>query len=106
MTLYEHISAEQSYIASRIPVEEMLSQLAEEACELAHAALKLRRVLDGTNPAPIDLHTATEALREEVADLALVCKMLALDGQRNDIEAIMDEKLARWYQRLKEREDV
>ena len=32
---------------------EMLSQLAEECCELGQAALKLRRVLDKKNPTPV-----------------------------------------------------
>lgn len=31
---------------------EILAQLAEEASELAQAALKLRRAMDGTNPTP------------------------------------------------------
>lgn len=35
-----------------LPREEILAQLAEEASELAQAALKLRRALNGTNPTP------------------------------------------------------
>ena len=36
-----------------LPKTEILAQLAEEAAELAQAALKLRRSLDGTNPTPV-----------------------------------------------------
>ena len=36
-----------------LPQEELLAQLAEEASELAHAALKLRRVYDGRNYTPV-----------------------------------------------------
>lgn len=39
-------------ISDILPKTEILAQLAEEASELAQAALKLRRALDGTNPTP------------------------------------------------------
>lgn len=84
--------------------EELLCQLAEEACELAHAALKLRRALDGTNPTPVDCHTATDKLKEGVADVALLCELLALDQYQGEIRAIMDYKTKRWEGRLKEKE--
>lgn len=41
------------YIASVLSTEDILCQLAEEASELAQAALKLRRALTGTNPTPL-----------------------------------------------------
>ena len=37
-------------IRDYLPDAEIVAQLAEEASELTQAALKLRRVLDGTNP--------------------------------------------------------
>lgn len=42
----------QKKISDILPKTEILAQLAEEASELAQAALKLRRALDGTNPTP------------------------------------------------------
>ena len=39
-------------VSDILPETEILAQLAEEASELAQAALKLRRALDGTNPTP------------------------------------------------------
>ena len=39
-------------VSDILPKTEILAQLAEEASELAQAALKLRRALDGTNPTP------------------------------------------------------
>ena len=48
-----------------LPETEVLAQLAEEAAELAQAALKLRRVLDGTNPTPLSESEARAALAEE-----------------------------------------
>ena len=48
-----------------------LAQLAEEAAELAQAALKLRRALDGTNPTPLRESEARAALAEERTDVSL-----------------------------------
>ena len=42
-------------VSDILPETEILAQLAEEASELAQAALKLRRALDGTNPTPKDI---------------------------------------------------
>lgn len=39
-------------VSDILPKTEILAQLAEEASELAQAALKLRCALDGTNPTP------------------------------------------------------
>ena len=39
-------------IKGRLGEAEVLAQLAEECTELAQAALKMRRVLDGKNPTP------------------------------------------------------
>lgn len=39
-------------VSDILPKTEILAQVAEEASELAQAALKLRRALDGTNPTP------------------------------------------------------
>lgn len=52
-----------------LPETEILAQLAEEAAELAQAALKLRRVLDGTNPTPVTEGAARNDLVEEYGDV-------------------------------------
>ena len=59
-----------------LPKTEILAQLGEEAAELAQAALKLRRALDGTNPTPVSEAEAWKALIEEFSDVALCCKLL------------------------------
>lgn len=79
---------------------EILAQLAEEAAELAQAALKYRRCLDGTNPTPITRKEAHDVLVEELADV-FVC-VDALDGDYNS-EASKDwkeRKAERWAKRL------
>lgn len=88
------------YMAMGMP--ELLEQLAEEATELAQAALKLRRVVDGKNPTPVKYDDALENLLEEVADVDLVLAVLGLCESAEDEYARMDAKLARWKNRLNE----
>lgn len=91
------------YIREKLPTPELLAQLAEEAAELGHAALKLRRVYDGTNPTPKTYEQALDNLHEEIADVQLLLNILGLNTQDNKARrsAIMTGKLARWTQRLK-----
>lgn len=55
-------------VSDILPKTEILAQLAEEASELAQAALKLRRALDGTNPTPKSVEECLENIQEEMAD--------------------------------------
>ena len=79
--------------------EEILAQLAEEASELAQAALKLRRVLDGKNPTPIGFQQAVKDFNEEVADVQ-VCLDLIGFIDNDTIKRIYTEKMERWKIRL------
>jgi NTP pyrophosphatase (non-canonical NTP hydrolase) len=87
-------------IKQKVPVTELLAGLAEEASELAQAALKLRRVYDGTNPTPVKEEDAMERLYEEMADVKLYCSMLNINAKY--ISDVMQTKLQRWEQRLME----
>lgn len=89
------------YIRKQLPQEELLAQLAEEATELAHAALKLRRVYDGTNPTPVKRTEAFNNLLEEIADVWLLLEVLKLDKHLVKYGNIMEAKLTRWAERLK-----
>ena len=84
--------------------EELLAQLAEEATELAHAALKLRRAYDGTNPTPVTAKEAYEGLLEEIADVSVCLTVLGYDRSLNKMRTslLMNEKLHRWAERLEE----
>ena len=79
---------------------EVLAQLAEEAAELAQAALKLRRALDGRNPTPVSEAAAREALIEESTDVALCLNLLQVDVDRS----LYQKKYDRWRGRLLARE--
>ena len=92
-------------IKEELGVCELLCQLAEESMELGHAALKLRRAIDGKNPTPVSVGEAEDAVLEEVADVsnALIalnynCSMALLQ-----IQQVMANKQARWVERLEEK---
>lgn len=89
-------------IRAHLDQPELLAQLAEEAAELAKAALKLRRVYTGENPTPVTGKEAFDNLLEEMADV-YVC-LLVLDFDRGPhrirVQRIMNTKLERWADRL------
>lgn len=80
---------------------ELLAQAAEEAIELAHASLKLRRAMDNKNPTPVGVVDAVKNLNEEIADLRLCLDQLGCVHE-GDIERIYKDKKARWISRLVE----
>ena len=62
----------EKFIIDNVPEEEILTQLAEEAAELAQAALKLRRAKGNTHsPTPINTSIAHNRLLEEIADVSV-----------------------------------
>lgn len=88
-------------VHAKIPPVELLAQLAEESCELAHAALKARRAmeaLENINPTPVPLHDALDNLAEELRDVqltALAC------GFRMATEKELTPKMERWKMRIR-----
>ena len=85
-------------ISSLTKTVTLLDQLAEEATELAHAALKASRIMRGENPTPVNIREAESKLIEEWTDLCLVADVIGL----NLDEDIYDAKLNRWTARLNE----
>ena len=91
------------YIKSKTPLEEMLAGLAEEAAELAQAALKYRRAITGTNPTPMTQQEARMRFLEELADVKLYMELIEATG--DDLLYMMDcsrDKERRWVERLRE----
>lgn len=89
------------FVKAELGQEELLCQLAEEASELARAALKLRRVYDGKNPTPVTEEEALENLREEIADVWLVLDALEMNKEFIRYGKAMNRKTERWYNRIK-----
>lgn len=94
-------------VSDILPKTEILAQLAEEASELAQAALKLRRALDGTNPTPKSAEECRKAFEEEYADV--VNCIIALDYMDDAaferMQKMQHEKEIRWLSRLEEKEN-
>lgn len=91
-----------------LPDAELWAQLAEEAAELAQAALKIRRVLDGTNPTPKDIGEAHANVIEEISDVetCLIMFGYASEGAEHAKRLVREEKLPRWAGRLRERGEM
>lgn len=89
------------YIRGKLPESELLAQLAEEAAELAQAALKMRRVLDGKNPTPVRMSEAWANLQEETADVLLCLQMVGISTNARDYYEAIHAKLIRWSDRLR-----
>lgn len=83
-------------IKGRLGEAEALAQLAEECAELAQAALKLRRALDGKNPTPNTEEERRRALLEEYTDVIHCALVLDLDMDLDQIR----KKTERWMRRL------
>lgn len=94
---------EYGYIRETLGRAELLAQLAEEATELAQAALKLRRAITEDNPTPKTPDEAIENLREEIADVDLCIVMVGdLCEDTDTTLERMDRKLDRWARRLRD----
>ena len=92
-------------IEERVDIDNQLTQLAEEASELAQAALKYRRALQtarcdtGISPTPNPAVAAHFDLIEEASDVSLSLMVL---GEGFTSSGIMLKKANRWLARLKE----
>lgn len=94
-------------VSDILPKTEILAQLAEEASELAQAALKLRRALDNTNPTPKSVEECRKAFEEEYADVMVCMAALGFSDDRKAYERIgiiASEKYYRWLYRLQDKE--
>ena len=106
---YEYVHSLANHISDRLSTYELLTQLAEEAAELAQAALKYRRALrmeqgqEDTSPTPKTAQEAKKSLEEEVADVELC--IYALEMLTIDFEP-MKHKAERWLRRLEAYENA
>lgn len=96
------VMADKSYILDVLDERTMLEQLAEEASELAQAALKFIRAKQlNNNYTPIAVGDACLNLREEMRDVLTVASMLGL-AEYNDCK---NPKIRRWAERLGKQHD-
>lgn len=83
-------------MVERIGVPAMLEQLAEEAAELAHAALKCARIHRGDNPTPVELPEAVRMLEEEYTDVVQCAVELNLTPDKPQMVRKENRFRARW----------
>ena len=94
-----------------VGMPEILTVMAEEASEVAQAALKLRRAMltvrepEYTNVTPVDPNCALADLVDEIADL--VCTVDALQIVDESMIEYIDTyalyKARRWHKRIREK---
>lgn len=89
-------------IREMLPLAELLTQLEEEASELAQAALKYRRTMSNSNPTPVTRREAEDKLLEEIADVKLCLHVAGFEKVRDKIAVnrIISSKAERWLHRL------
>lgn len=95
------------YILNSFYPPTFLCQLAEEASELAQAALKVNRILCGTNRPAKSWDDCFGGLIEEIADVQVVASIIIsqMEIDRDEIEKIMEAKLERWAERIKKEKE-
>ena len=87
----------QEYILSVLSERELLEQLAEEASELAQAALKVIRATGmSNNPTQVSKTDACINIEEELHDVLAVASLLGLIDYNDD----ENPKWQRWAERL------
>lgn len=93
------------YIRSQASYASCLEMLGEESSEVTQAALKLARYRRGEQPVAFEFDgvRAEENLLEELADILVSAYVSGLmDGENEKkIRDIFDEKLERWYNRMR-----
>ena len=95
------------YIAENLSDEDILCQIAEEAAELAQAALKLRRAITQTNPTPVTVDEAIQNFVEEYGDVCGAFWVYAVKNKaEDDISEVTSDNISakynRWASRIKE----
>lgn len=88
------------FVREQLSPADQFAQVAEEAMELAHAAMKMQRILTGTNPTPVTEKEAMGKVMEEICDLYNALEILKLDVSLK-YEGIRKKKMARWAERIR-----
>lgn len=91
-----------AYIKDHVSKRSLYGQLAEEACELAQAAMKGFRKYSVDNPTPVSSDEVLQMLREEAADIMICLDALGVDITSSEVMTNYFQKLDRWVERLKE----
>lgn len=91
------------YVKDNLSETAILLQLCEEASELAAAAAKMLRVMEGENPTPVTAKEARDHLIEEYSDVHSCIDLLFTVADYAKADRIHAEKMARWAERIQEK---
>lgn len=98
------LKEDREFIKNNISIECRYEQLAEEACELGQAALKMARILRKENPTPVSFTQSINNLVEEFDDVMLLgyyFGLITLDQISSDSLIEIANKSNRWVERIK-----
>lgn len=96
------------YVTQHLSEPALLGALAEEAAELAAAALKYQRILMDESPTPVNRADAIEALIEEIGDVMCCVDAVSfplLLSYGGEIRPRAEAKAVRWADRIKARKE-
>ena len=82
-----------------LPQAEIRAQAAENCTRLAGALLRMRRVLDDTNPAGTNFHRAAERINDEYAALMVCMKQISCVDNMKVVDR-MFKRHAQWVNTL------
>lgn len=95
-----------NYVKTHTELRDFLEILAEEAAELAQAALKVIRAEELSNiPTPTSAEEAHKKLIEEVADVQNCLNALGMSSESRVLGKIMANKMERWVERLENKDE-
>lgn len=93
---FDDIEDMKELISNEINRSALYEHLAEEASELAQAALKVARIQRGENPCGTEIEEALDNMVEEFTDVMLVSDIIGYETN----ETIYAYKLNRWVDRI------
>ena len=91
------------YIIDNVGKPAVLEQLAEECAELAHAALKLARILRAENPTPVTLEDALTCFYGEVHDVCCCVDVAREAAGPYELPPMVQSGTERWRERIADR---
>lgn len=93
---FDDIEDMKELISNEINRSALYEHLAEEASELAQAALKVARIQRGENPCRTEIEEALDNMVEEFTDVMLVAEIIGYEKN----ETMYAYKLNRWVNRI------
>lgn len=90
------------YLLEHLEIGTLFSKLTEKADKLSKAAA-MRAEIMGFNPTPAEMVKAEDILRKNMAEVILICEILACNTDAwDDVEDIQEEIARKWVELMME----